>query len=56
MIWGVRGVRTARILSVAACVVLGLAAMATGWVWSAIIAAVLAFTNLQALRSAGDHV
>ncbi len=50
LLWGPRGRRTARILSIAACVGLGGLALATGWLWSAIIAAILAYTNIQALR------
>ncbi len=50
MAFGPAGRRTARILSIAACVVLGLLALRYGWLWSAIIAAVLAFSNIQALR------
>jgi len=51
MLWGDRGRRTARVLSIAACIALGLLALAAGWLWSAIIAAILAYTNIQALRS-----
>ena len=51
MAFGSAGRRTARILSIAACVVLGLIALRFGWMWSAIIAAVLAFSNFQALRN-----
>lgn len=51
MVFGPAGRRTARILSIAACVVLGLIALRYGWLWSAIIAAVLAYSNLQALRA-----
>jgi Zn-dependent protease len=50
MLWGERGLRSARLLSIIACVVLGGAALAAGWLWSAIIAAILALTNVQALR------
>lgn len=50
MFWGQRGLKVARILSIAACVVLGGLAVAAGWLWSAIIAAILAYTNVQALR------
>jgi Zn-dependent protease len=51
MVFGPAGRRTARILSIVACVVLGLVALRFGWLWSAIIAAVLAFSNIQALRA-----
>lgn len=51
MAFGPAGRRTARILSIAACVVLGLVALRYGWLWSAIIAAVLAFSNVQALKA-----
>jgi Zn-dependent protease len=49
--WGQRGIRVARILSLVVCIALGLWARAAGWVWSAIIAGVLALANLQALRA-----
>jgi Zn-dependent protease len=51
MAFGPSGHQTARILSVAACVILGVAALAAGWLWSAIIAGVLAYSNIQALRA-----
>ena len=51
MVFGPAGRRTARILSIAACVVLGLIALRYGWLWSAIIAAVLAFSNFQAIKA-----
>jgi Zn-dependent protease len=51
MAFGPSGVRTARFLSVGACIILGVLALAAGWLWSAIIAGVLAFSNIQALRN-----
>jgi Zn-dependent protease len=54
-LWGSAGVRIARIISLGVCVALGAAALAAGWIWSAIIAGVLALANLQALRSDGSH-
>lgn len=54
-LWGSAGVRIARITSLVVCVALGAAALAVGWIWSAIIAGVLALANLQALRSDGPH-
>jgi Zn-dependent protease len=51
MAFGPGGRRTARWLSVIACVILGVLALAAGWLWSAIIAAILAYSNIQALRA-----
>jgi len=49
--WGPKGRRIARKVSLAVCAALGVWALSRGWWWSAILAAVLAFANLQALRS-----
>ncbi len=51
MAFGPAGRRTALMLSIGACVVLGLVALRYGWLWSAIIAAMLAFSNIQALQA-----
>ncbi len=48
---GPRGRRPARVVSLVVCVGLGLWALSRGWWWSTILAAVLAFANLQALRA-----
>jgi stage IV sporulation protein FB len=49
--FGTRGVRVARIVSLAACAALCAAALAAGWLWSAILAAALGLANLQAVRA-----
>ena len=48
---GPKGRRLARVVSLVVCVGLGLWALALGWWWSTILAAILAYANLQALRS-----
>jgi Zn-dependent protease len=48
---GARGRRLARVASLVVCVGLGLWALSRGWWWSTILAAVLAFANLQTLRA-----
>jgi Zn-dependent protease len=50
--WGAPGIFTVRLLSVVVCVALCAVALSAGWLWSAILAAVLALTNLQAARGA----
>ena len=50
-LWGQRGRRLARIVSLAVCVALALWALTRGWWWSVFLAAVLAFANFQALRA-----
>ena len=50
-LWGSVGRRIARIVSLVACVALGAWALMAGWLWSAILAGVLAFANFQALRA-----
>lgn len=48
--WGARGLYTVRLLSVVVCVGLCVVAASAGWLWSAVLAAVLAISNLQAVR------
>jgi len=48
--WGARGVYTVQLLSIVACVGLCVVAASAGWLWSAVLAAVLAISNLQAVR------
>lgn len=50
-LWGGHGLHAARVVSIVACVALGVTALAAGWLWSAFLAAVLALTNIQAVRS-----
>jgi Zn-dependent protease len=50
-LWGSKGRRVARMVSLAACAALGMWALTRGWWWSTILAAVLAVANFQALRS-----
>jgi Zn-dependent protease len=50
-VMGPGGRRLARVVSLVVCVGLGLWALSLGWWWSTILAAVLAFANLQALRA-----
>jgi Zn-dependent protease len=50
-LWGGHGLYAARVISIVACVALGVTAMAAGWLWSALLAAVLAISNIQAVRS-----
>jgi Zn-dependent protease len=52
---GQRGRRLALMFSLAVCVGLGLWALSRGWWWSTILAAVLAFANLQSLRGESGH-
>lgn len=48
---GAQGRRLAHVVSMVVCIALGLWALTQGWWWSTILAAVLAFSNLQALRA-----
>jgi Zn-dependent protease len=49
--WGTRGLYAVRLLSIVVCIGLCVVAAAAGWMWSAVLAAVLAISNLQAARS-----
>ncbi len=53
--FGNRGVRVARVVSLAVCAALCAAAVAAGWLWSAILAAALGLANLQTIRSSRAH-
>jgi Zn-dependent protease len=48
--WGPGGRRAAAFVSLVVCAGLAVAALVAGWLWSAIIAAVLAVGNIQSLR------
>jgi len=48
--WGPQGIFGVRLLSVVVCMALCAIAFSAGWLWSAVLAAVLAVTNLQAAR------
>lgn len=50
-LWGGHGLYAARVVSIVACVAIGVTALAAGWLWSAFLAAVLALSNIQAIRS-----
>ena len=50
-LWGGHGLYAARVISIVACVAIGVTALAAGWLWSALLAAVLAVSNIQAVRA-----
>jgi Zn-dependent protease len=49
-LWGGHGMYAARVVSIVVCVAIGVSALAAGWLWSAVLAAVLAVSNIQAIR------
>lgn len=49
-LWGGHGMYAARVVSIVVCVAIGVTALAAGWLWSALLAAVLAVSNIQAIR------